>query len=79
MAGTGDGVRLDGGVSEGLPMRRDSAQGHAVVIGQDPLPPVAQLGPLHSASPACTRWSGEELVLILGGAPGISAVGRSRK
>jgi hypothetical protein len=35
-----------------LPMRRDSAQGHAVVIGQDPLPPVAQLGPLHSASPA---------------------------
>lgn len=52
MAGTGDGVRLDGGVSEGLPMRRDSAQGHAVVIGQDPLPPVAQLGPLHSASPA---------------------------
>jgi hypothetical protein len=26
-----------------------------------------------------TRWSGEELVLILGGTPGISAVGRSRK
>jgi hypothetical protein len=26
-----------------------------------------------------TRWSGEELVLILGGTPGISAVSRSRK
>jgi hypothetical protein len=42
-----------------LPMRRDSAQGHAVVIGQDPLPPVAQLGPLHSASPL--PWRPHEL------------------